>query len=251
MISVLRDWLEVGEAITLLSRSALPLHPTPQKNWDHALLTSIVAGLPTSARIIDLGCGDGYTLMLLQALGFTDITGIDLILNKRLRIRQAREMWRRSTLKIPFKLYRADLTDTRLPHGSFDAAVSISTIEHGVDLPAFAAEASRLLKPGGVLFMTTDYWEDSIEVGESSTPFGLPWRVFDRAALEQLLLIASAVGLKLIGDGRIPGCTKRTVVWNSVEYTFVAIGLRKWENENHSMKIEKTRHRSANEQLIH
>src|SRR5262249_42233588 len=76
----------------------------------------------------------------------------------------------------PYALYRGDLTRTTLPEGSQDIVLSISTIEHGVEVGQFLAEARRLLRPGGLLFVTTDYWEERLPTNGSVREFGLPWK---------------------------------------------------------------------------
>src|SRR5215813_7402106 len=78
LIRVLQDWREVGQCFLELQRAGLPAHETVQKNWDHLLLSQLVAPLPRDARVVDLGCGAGYTMSFLSALGFADICGVEL-----------------------------------------------------------------------------------------------------------------------------------------------------------------------------
>jgi hypothetical protein len=59
--------------------------------------------------------------------------------------------------------------------------------------------------------------------------YGLPWQVFDRVGIEHLIASAAAMGFALLESGEVPPCDQRTVLWNSAEYTFVAVGLRKSE----------------------
>ena len=54
MISVLQDWRELGECIETLQRDRLPLHTTPQKNWDHFIDAAVRIGFePPDNRIPD------------------------------------------------------------------------------------------------------------------------------------------------------------------------------------------------------
>jgi hypothetical protein len=64
-------------------------------------------------------------------------------------------MLRERTWRPPFRLRRGDLTGTLLPSASCDMAISISTIEHGVDVERFLAEAAWILGAGGLLLVTT------------------------------------------------------------------------------------------------
>ena len=54
---------------------------------------------------------------------------------------------------IEFRL--ADATSTGLPDGSFDAVVCVFGVFFASDMPAFVAEMWRLVRPGGVLAITT------------------------------------------------------------------------------------------------
>lgn len=214
MIQVLQNWLEVGEATLSLQRRGLPTHITVQKNWDQVLLDQQLLNTPKQSAILDLGCGDCCTLKFLAALGFTNLYGIDLHLPPQ-----------SSTL--PYKLYQGDLMNTSFAEQYFDCAVSISVIEHGVDLKAFFREAYRILKPNGMLFVTTDYWEEKIEVDSSIQPFGLFWQIFSQPDIDQAIAIAQTCGFELEQDTVIPSCADKTVSWYNKDYTFIALAFRK------------------------
>jgi SAM-dependent methyltransferase len=227
MIKVLQNWQEIGEATLALQHKGLPAHQTAQKNWDHFQLYQAVVSRDRQARVLDLGCGEGYTLGFLHALGFRDLHGLDFRISLRLRLKQWRERWRARSPRPPYRLYRGDLTRTPFAGQSFEIAFSVSTLEHGVPVPAFLQEASRLLRPGGLLFVTTDYWEDKIPTEDSVRAFGLPWKIFCRDEIGALIGLACAQGLSLVEDGPIPPCGDRTVYWQNADYTFLALLFRK------------------------
>jgi SAM-dependent methyltransferase len=214
MIEVLQNWLEIGNATLSLQRRELPTHITVQKNWDQFLLDQQLQNAPKQAAVLDLGCGDCCTLKFLAALGFTNLSGIDLHLPPQ-----------SSTL--PYKLYQGNLMHTSFPEQSFDWAISISVIEHGVDLKAFFSEAYRILKPNGMLLVTTDYWEDKIGVDPSIQPFGLPWQIFSKAQIQEAIAIAQTCGFELKEDRDIPACADKTVTWYNQDYTFIALSFHK------------------------
>ncbi len=61
--------------------------------------------------------------------------------------------------------------DTKLPYGdaAFDLVVSMDVIEHVPDATRWAAEALRVLKPGGLLYLTTpNYASRSLRVIEAT-----------------------------------------------------------------------------------
>jgi SAM-dependent methyltransferase len=213
MIQVLQNWLEIGNATLSLQRQELPTHITVQKNWDQFLLAQQLLHTAKQSAILDLGCGDCCTLKFLAALGFTNLSGIDLHLPP-------------SFSTLPYKLYQGDLMNTSFPEESFDWAVSISVIEHGVDLKAFFQEACRILKPHGMLFVTTDYWEDKLEVDSSIQPFGLSWQIFSKTQIEEAIAIAQTYGFELEQD-TIPACIDKTVTWYNKDYTFIALTFKK------------------------
>lgn len=226
MISVLQDWRELGECIETLQCDKLPLHTTPQKNWDHFILRNALVGLDADAPIADLGCGHGFTLEFLRRLGFSNLLGIDLSISWRLRAREALTMYRERKLTPPYRIVRGSISESSIPASSIALAVSVSTIEHGVDVDRFLADSFRILKPGAQLFLTTDYWGDKIEVPDSIRAFGLPWRIFDRDQISGLLDSAAHVGFERL-ENPIPDCSGAPVVWQGLAYTFIALMLRK------------------------
>jgi len=226
MISVLQDWRELGECIETLQREKLPLHATPQKNWDHFILRRALSGLERSAPIADLGCGHGLTLEFLRRLGFENLLGIDLSITWRLRAREALTMYRERRFTPPYRILRGSISQSSIPASSISLAVSVSTIEHGVDIDRFLADTFRILEPGARLFLTTDYWGDKLEVPGSIRPFGMPWRIFDRDQIGRLLDSASRIGFEPTEDP-IPVCSGAPVVWQGLAYTFIALLLKK------------------------
>ncbi len=222
MIQVLQDWFEIGEANKFLSRLGLPKHATPEKNWDLYNLHSLADPLARSAWIIDLGCGDLYSLKMLYAMGFRRLVGIDYVVALRHRISQLKRIRSWPEPRSYFRLSKQDITHTSFSDKSFDLAVCISVIEHGVNLAAFFKEAGRIIKPGGLLFVSTDYWESGITAESRAKPFGLPWQIFSRDGILDLIDLATNNGFMLSGND-FPGCSDRPVVWGGQEYTFVCL----------------------------
>ncbi|MGH7923588.1 MAG: class I SAM-dependent methyltransferase [Candidatus Binatus sp.] len=226
MITVLQDWRELGECIETLQRDKLPLHNTPQKNWDHFILRGALGGLGPGVPIADLGCGHGLTLEFLRRMGFENLLGIDLSISWRLRAREAVTMYRERRLTPPYRILRGSISESSIAASSIGLALSISTIEHGVDVDRFLADSFRILKPGAQLFITTDYWRDQIEVPDSIRAFGMPWRIFDRDQISRILDSAARIGFEP-QENQIPDCSEAPVTWQGFNYTFIALLLRK------------------------
>lgn len=228
MIEVLRDWRAIGEAYVNLAREGLPRHDTPEKAWDLYNLYRLLRTVPRESRIIDLGCGGLAALRLADAMGFRNLYGVDLAIPFRDRLAQAARMWKRKTARSPFILKRMDITKLSFEDEAFDVAVSISTIEHGVDIRSFFREVSRVLSRDGRLFITTDYWAERTDIDASLRIYGRPWRIFDRADVEEMVQIAAEKGLVPLDPRQACfECEDRCVVWNGTSYTFIRLAFRK------------------------
>lgn len=216
MIKVLKNWQEIGEAILNLQRQGIPSHSDVRKNWDQFLLYEIIASQDRNSCIIDLGCSPFSTLNFLRAIGFKNLHGIDLDVEEN-QINNA-----------PYRLYKGDITKTPFPNNFGDFAVSISVIEHGVNLEAFFQEASRILNYNGLLFLTTDYWQDKISINDAIKPLNLPWKIFDKVDIKKLIQVAQQYGFAIDNeDINIPTCSDKPIFWQGIEYTFIALVFRK------------------------
>jgi SAM-dependent methyltransferase len=136
-------------------------------------------GLGQNARIIDVGCGDGFHLGLLQDFGQKSwqLEGIEP--NDR-----AVEMGRRNGLKI----HQGIVQTLDLPQSSYDLAFMIATIEHVDDPTAVLRAVRSLLKPGGRLVIVTDN-TDTLDFQLSQTRhwggyhFPRHWNLFNAATM--------------------------------------------------------------------
>ena len=160
-------------------------------------------------------------------MGFTDLLGVDLNIPCIDRIRRLLLMWRGKTWKRPFRLYKRNLTNTDFQSQIFDLATCVSVIEHGVDSEKFLAEASRILKPQGLLFITADYWEEKIDMADDPGEFGLEWNILCRKDVENIVKMAADFGLEPYKDSNIPTCAEKCITWHKHQFTFVSIVLKK------------------------
>jgi hypothetical protein len=85
---------------------------------------------------------------------------------------------------------------------------------------------SRILKVGGLLFITTDYWEEDIEIDDSIKPFSLNWKIFSKKEIEELIVLAKAHNFVLEGNTNIPTCLDKPIHWY-YDYTFIALVFKK------------------------
>ncbi len=103
--------------------------------------------LDHAARILDVGCGDGFHLKLLAEFGSPDwaLEGVDAS-ERAVRAARARNL----------TVHLGTIQQLSLPADSYDLALLIATIEH-VDDPAGVLRAvHRILRPGGRALIVTD-----------------------------------------------------------------------------------------------
>jgi len=196
----------------------VPLHRGPEKNWDHlAAVTTILANTNNSARILDAGA-EIYSNVLpaLFLYGYRDLFGINLGFPD-------------PTRRGPIRYIPGDLTRTPYPDAHFDAITCLSVIEHGVPLPDYFREMYRLLKPGGLLITSTDYYPTPIDTS-GKFAHGTPIKIFSQSEIQAALDLARSVGFETTGDLDLE-CTEKPIRWEQfgLDYTFVLFTLRKPE----------------------
>jgi SAM-dependent methyltransferase len=104
-------------------------------------------GLPAEARILDVGCGDGFHLSLLKQHGRPGwrLEGIEPDF-------RAAEAARRAGLTV----HTGSLESLSLPENAYDLVLLIMTIEHMAQPLEALTTAGRLLRPAGRLVVVTD-----------------------------------------------------------------------------------------------
>ncbi len=212
----LRSVAEADRAVAAVRAAGLPPHADRPKNWDFLVaLGAILERVPTSGAILDAG-STHYSRLLpwLWLLGYRDLRGIDLTYSRPLR---------RGSIRYE----GMDLTRTSFPDASFDAVTCLSVIEHGVPLDAYVREMARLLKPGGLLVTSTDFWCEPLDTGGQEA-YGVPIRIFTPAEIEAWLALAADAGLTPTGPVDL-GCEERVVTWAraNLRYTFLNVVLEK------------------------
>lgn len=205
---------EVVAACLIAEAYQLPSHHDYQKNWDTLkCLHYILSRCEKTDPILDVGASlRSVILNWLVILGYEKLFACDL--------REKGSSYDQT--KIQFSAQ--DLCATSYPDSLFAAITSISVIEHGVPIEKYVREMARLLRPGGILLTTTDYWSEPIDC-RGIYPYGkkMPeMMVMQQSDIQQLCKFAKKYGLRTITP--INFTTKeKAISWKRVQRDYTAI----------------------------
>jgi len=133
-----------------------------------------------TGHLLDVGCGSGGFLAAARRRDWA-VSGVEL---SRTNVQVARQVR-------GLDVRRGSLEGAGFPDGRFDAVTLWEVIEHVPDPGATLAEAVRVLRPGGALFLSTPNAASlsRLVLGADYPPF-IPWdhlQVFTAATLREAL----------------------------------------------------------------
>ncbi len=114
---------------------------------EHLHRYAMACELSAGKNVLDIACGEGYGSRLL-ANNAASVTGVDI---DEATIDKANKKYKAGNLRFMV----ANAISTPLPAHSFDLLISFETLEHLNEHEQLLIEFKRLLKPDGVLLIST------------------------------------------------------------------------------------------------
>lgn len=205
---VLKDCKTVDNATLIANKTGIPNHEDHAKNWDNLIaLWHATQLLDVNQPIMDVAATKGSVFLLsLSNIGFQTLISINI---------------NEPTPRVEDGIFylEGDCTKTSFRDNYFGFISCLSVIEHGVDIEKFMKESARILYQGGHLFVSTDYWQDSIDT-YGQYAFGSPVKVFTKHDIINMIIIAKKYGLELTSNVDFE-CDQRVVNWIGMDYTFI------------------------------
>ncbi len=114
---------------------------------EHMARYSWAAGFCSGRRVLDAGCGVGYGAEMLNRAGASEVVAID---NSQAALELAK-----SAVSAGVTLELGDVRDVDHGDGSFDVVVCFEVIEHVEEPDRVLDELTRLLRPDGLLLISS------------------------------------------------------------------------------------------------
>jgi SAM-dependent methyltransferase len=155
--------------------------------------------LPSSADVLEVGCGTGVLTRVLAALPrVRTVVGVDLAESL---VEKARE------LAPGLRFEQADARSLPFADASFDVVVFDSTLSHVPEPERALGEASRVLRPGGLLaafdgdYATTTVALDEHDPLQTCVATMMAGSVTDRRIMRRLPALLRDRGLEIVHTG--------------------------------------------------
>jgi SAM-dependent methyltransferase len=208
------EWRSAADEVQRLGLR--PYETMPAKSWDSLVaLRAVLSSITPREGVLDAG-GEEYSTILpwLSLYGFRDLLAVNTAFERSKRLYGVHYL-------------PGDITETSFPQDRFGAAVCLSVIEHGVDLERFLREMERVIRPRGLLVVSTDYFESRLDTAGKHA-FGAPVHVFNRPEIERLVQQARARSFELQGETDLSS-PEAPIEWSGqgLRYTFVVLTFRR------------------------
>jgi 2-polyprenyl-3-methyl-5-hydroxy-6-metoxy-1,4-benzoquinol methylase len=141
---VRKYWEKIWKELKEPDPSSQPL----ERKEQYRIMRPFLESFPEGAKLLDAGCGLGEWTVQLHQKGY-DVQGMDLASETIKRLRN---------IFPDINFTTGDIRNTKLGSETFDCIFSWGVFEHFEEgLQPCIKEAHRLLKPGGLLFVSVPY----------------------------------------------------------------------------------------------
>lgn len=141
------------------------------KRWNvrHHLLRKLelIESYCNKGRLLDIGCADGLFLSLAASRAW-DVTGVEI----------SRELSSQAKHNYGITVHRGTLFTADFPGESFDVVALIHSLEHSPEPRSIVREVSRIIKPGGYIYIAVPNLDEKTHKAISFLP--LPSRAKHR-----------------------------------------------------------------------
>jgi ubiquinone/menaquinone biosynthesis C-methylase UbiE len=180
---------------------------------EHLIRYKFVAG-NSNQIALDIGCGSGHGSSTL-AQKFKEVHGVDI---SHEAIDYAKTYWQQPNIN--FKV--GDSLNIPFPDNTFDVVVAFEVFEHLTDWRKFLSEIKRVLKPDGIVYISTP--NKTLYSPGTKKPIN-PHHIFEMTIPEFKAALSEFFALKTIYGQRTPVYNDHWV-WNIVNpilFTFKRI----------------------------
>jgi len=210
----LKDQHCIDAAIVLTSITKITTHIDSVKNWSNILaLFHTFYNVDLVQPILDIGATEQCTYLPgLYLYGYRNLISIDIEeLNPR----------------IPNVIthLQCDCSATNFNDNFFGFINCSSVLQFGVDIDKFMSEVSRILILGGYIYVSVDYWQESIDT-HGKEAFGVPIKIFTPPDIIRIVDTAEKCGLALTSDLDL-SCDQSAIHWLGFDYTFMNLLFKK------------------------
>lgn len=196
--------------------------------WEYALAQKAlkeVRGDKKGLRICDVGCAGSFLAPVLYWLG-NEVVMYDIWSMGNYHQFTMEQMRRVAQLGEPVGSYEfkeRGLGGMQEDDRDFDAAFCISTIEHIVEYQAAFKDLLDMVKPGGLMFLTSDFAEDEVDHYQYS--YLRAGKMFTKDTYQELISIGEQQGFHLLGG-------KHELTWGEEnrlvnDYGFGALAMKR------------------------
>jgi SAM-dependent methyltransferase len=214
--TVLKSNDEITDYTDRVKKLGLPISSDNSKNWDTLIAYSEITKKTSKESVVLDAGAEIYSRMLpwLFLSGYKKLFGINIVFSKD---------FKRGAIHYSY----GDITNSKFPPNHFDAVTCLSVIEHGVDTEKFLRETNRILKPGGKLILSTDYYETPIDT-TGKYAYGHQVKVFDKKDMENMIDLARRNNLFITSEIDL-SCNDKPVHWErfDLRFTFICLSFEK------------------------